>query len=135
MMLADIIPAVAGARSAILTGVAAVALCLPLGYCKGYKAAKSKAAAELALANVAVLQKTKTADDAAAVERVNDALASAQTEQRMTDAISDTPDTAPDAVRVQLGCQRLREQGGAEADLPAVCRPGGGDRTQTPRTR
>lgn len=119
--------AVNSARAAIVTGLACTALCLPLGYCKGYEAAKSKAVSELALANVTAVTTARGADDVAAVERLGDALANAKQHEDLTDAISEVPDSAPDAVRVALGCQRLRATGRAEATLPAACRPAGSD--------
>lgn len=123
MMLADLIDPIAKARSAIITGALCVAVCLPVGYCSGYQAMRNKATAERALANVEATKRAATASEAAGVEHVADALAIAEHEGKLTDAILETPDTAPDAVRVQLGCERLRTQGTADADLPAPCRP------------
>lgn len=111
------------ARSAILTGFVVAALCFPLGYCQGYKAASAKAAAERALANVKALELDAMAKDAAASERVADALVVEEMEEELLDAIAQTPDSAPDAVRVQLGCRRLRAQGTPAADIPAICGP------------
>lgn len=122
--------AITGAKAAIITGLACIALCLPLGYCRGYEAARNKAEAEAALANVTALQRARTADEAAATERVTDALSNAKHESELTDAIADTPDTDPDPIRVLLGCQRLRASGRAEADLPAPCRSASGGGTQ-----
>ena len=121
----DILGTLTGAKSAIITGVVCVAICLPLGYCEGYKAADAKAQAQIALANAEAVKKAKDADEVAAVERVSDALENAKAEQELTDAIVETPDTVPDAVRVQLGCERLRRAG--VSDLPAPCRPSGSD--------
>lgn len=98
-------------------------VCLPLGYCKGMQHANQRRDAELALANKVAQDRAITVADQAANERVADAIAEAREERKLTDAIADTPDTAPDAVRVQLGCQRLRSQGTADADLPAGCGP------------
>lgn len=115
---------------AILTGLAAVALCLPVGYCSGFQAAKNRADAERAAASVQALNTARSADEAAAVARVNDALDVAANEGKLTDAIQGVPDTLPDDTRVALGCQRLRASGTNSADLPAVCRSGSGDGTQ-----
>lgn len=126
-MLGSIWSGIAAAKSAIATGAICIALCLPLGYCKGYEAATSKATAERALANVDAQKRAVSVADIAATERVVDALAAAKEEGSLTDAIADTPDGAPDSVRVALGCQRLRQAGTADADLPAVCRSPGGE--------
>lgn len=128
--LTSIWTGITGAKTAIVTGLACIALCLPVGYCRGYEAARDKAEAEAALANVTALQRARTADEAAATERVADALSNAKHESELTDAIADTPDTAPDPIRVQLGCERLRASGRAEADLPTPCRSASGGGTQ-----
>lgn len=122
--------AVTAAKASIITGIACVALCLPLGYCKGYEAATDKASAERAAANVTAMKTARTADQAAAVERVDDALANIKQETGLTDAIAQIPDTLPDPTRVALGCQRLRQSGATDATLPAACRPASGDGSQ-----
>lgn len=126
MILDSVFPAIASARSAIITGVVCAGVCLPLGYCRGYDAAKDKARAELAIANVAVQNQDKTASDAAATERVTDAIAQAKQQTELSDAVAAIPDSVPDASRVALGCARLRANGRAETSLPAACGYRGG---------
>jgi hypothetical protein len=115
--------AVSGARSAIAASLCVAGLCLPLGYCTGFKSASSRCSAERALASTKALEIDAHARDAADQARFADVIAISTHEQDLVDAISTVPDSAPDRVRVALGCQRLRAQGTVEADLPAVCRP------------
>lgn len=114
--------AISAARNAILTGMAVAGLCLPLGYCAGQRAEKARNEAARALANIEALQVEGAAAEKAAADRVEDALAVERHEQELIDAISKVPDGPPDDVRVALGCQRLRAQGTAAADLPEICR-------------
>lgn len=114
---------IVGAKTAIITGLCVAAVCLPLGYCKGERAATAKWDAARSLANTKALEIDGTSKEAAAGERVADALAVERNEEELLDAIATVEDTVPDASRVALGCQRLRTQGTAEADLPAICRP------------
>ncbi len=125
MTISSLLGAIGGAKNAILTGLAVAAICGPLGYCHGVDVTNQKRDGELALANTIAQDRATTTAEQAAVEHVADAVLIAKTETELTDAIADTPDTAPDDVRVQLGCQRLRSQGTAEADLPAPCRSSG----------
>ena len=120
--LAGPIAALAGARQAIIAGLAVAGLCLPLGYCAGTRGAEARCDAARALANLKAGEIDARAKDAAAAARVTDALAVERHEQELIDAISALPDDRPDAVRVALGCQRLRAQGTPEAQLPPVCR-------------
>lgn len=107
------------ARTSIITGLAVAGLCLPLGYCAGRRAAPPPAIDTKA---VAINERARDNADQA---RAADGITIIQHEQELTNAISQVPDTKPDAVRVALGCQRLRAQGAVEADLPADCRPEG----------
>lgn len=84
-----------------------------------------------AKAEVTLLKVDAAAKEKAAQERVVETAAVAANERKLVDAIQSVPDTAPDPVRVALGCQRLRGQGTADAVLPAVCRPG--ERSEAPR--
>lgn len=122
MNISDAISAVAGAKQAIITGLAVAGLCLPIGYCSGVQAEKARRDAAQALANVQAMQVAEQAGEAAAEDRVKDALAAEQIRQELIHAISEVSDAQPDAVRVALGCERLRKQGAGEADLPEVCR-------------
>ncbi len=108
----------------VLAVLVTFALTAPLAYCKGEDAAESRAAAARAEANVEALKTNTVAVNQAATERLEDATTVAENEKELIDAIQDTPDTAPDAVRVQLGCERLRKAGTDPANLPASCGPG-----------
>ena len=122
MTISDAIVAVKGAKQAILTGFAVAGLCLPIGYCAGRQAERHANDAARALANVEAMETAEQAGDAAAEDRVNDALNGERLKQELIDAISEVADSQPDAVRVALGCERLRKQGTSGADLPEVCR-------------
>lgn len=107
------------ARYSIITGLAVAGLCLPLGYCAGHRSASGPAIDTKAVAT------NELARDNADQARAADGITITKHEQELTNAISTVPDTKPDPVRIALGCQRLRAQGAAEADLPADCRPEG----------
>ncbi len=77
-------------------------------------------------ANVAAAKVQAETREQAAEERVADDRASRQTEKELTDAVAPVPDSAPDAARIALGCQRLRRAGARDAGLPGPCRPEGG---------
>lgn len=109
----------------ILAAVAAVLLSYQVGSCDGYRSGKAAMQAALDRANVAALQQKARADDLAATQRLTDTIAVNRQEQELRNAISTTPDTAPDAVRIRLGCERLRASGANSGGLPAVCRSGG----------
>lgn len=113
--------AIKSAQTSIITGLCVAALCLPLGYCKGESAAKARADAERSLASTKALKVDAVAKDNAAASRVKDALTVKENEDALVDAISEVPDEKPDAVRVRLGCERLRAQGEDISRLPA-CR-------------
>jgi hypothetical protein len=123
MTFNSLISSISGARSAIVTGLAVAGPCLLLGYCTGFKSASTRYEAARTLANAKAQELDAGARDHAAADRVRDALAVNHHEEDLIDAISTVPDDRPDRVRVALGCQRLRAQGSAEADLPAICRP------------
>lgn len=101
--------------------VVAAPLFFLLGQCDGRRSERATAAAARAEANVEALKTDKVATDQAADERVADATVVTAKEKELVDAIADTPDTAPDAVRVRLGCERLRQQGTDTTAIPA-CR-------------
>lgn len=85
----------------------------------------TKAALTLAEGEIALLKADSALKEIAAAERQNDTAAVAQAEKELLDALNDIPDTQPDAVRVRLGCERLRRAGRLDADLPVGCRSGG----------
>ena len=101
------------------------AVSYPLGQCDGKRTERARWDAALQKANNDFLQQKARADALAAAQRLTDQIAVSQREKDLRDAIASTPDSAPDAVRIQLGCARLRAAGRDTADLPAVCRPGG----------
>lgn len=85
-------------------------------------------------AKIVLLEADAALKDTAGVERVQDSAEVARIEEELIDAIQSVPDEKPDAVRVHLGCERLRRREGyLDTDLPAVCRPDGGAETG-PRT-
>lgn len=111
----------------------AVALLVAVLWVKGQRddARRERDAARTELsqakADLALMRTDAAAKERAAVERGTDTAAVAAQTKELTDAIKTVPDTAPDAVRVALGCQRLRQAGRTpDADLPAVCRSGDG---------
>jgi hypothetical protein len=107
----------------VLAFVLGAALSAPLSYCEGKKAARAQADAARAEANVEAMKTNAAAAERAAEERAADAVTVTKQEEELIDAIQSTPDSAPDAVRVALGCQRLRAQGADPATLPAACGP------------
>jgi len=121
------ISAISGARNVIVAVLAVSGPLLLLGHCTGARSEKRACDAGRALATVKVERVDAAAKDAAAGERVADALVIQSNEQELIDAIEVIPDDKPDAVRVALGCERLRQAGTREAALPLVCRPAGGD--------
>lgn len=70
-------------------------------------------------------RKASAARETASTERLNDTLTINARERELTDAVQSLPDAAPSPRRVALACQRLRQQGIAESDIPAACRPAG----------
>lgn len=87
---------------------------------------EARAALALAEAEMKLLRTDAGLKEIAAEERQADTAAVAQVEKELIDAIQEVPDEQPDAVRVRLGCERLRRAGRLDADLPAVCGLGGG---------
>lgn len=107
-------------RPLLIVGLVGIGLaCLPLAYCAGRRAGEDPAG------NVKTAETDRVARDNADTARAADSITILRHEQELTHAISQVPDTKPDPVRIALGCQRLRAQGTAEADLPADCRPEG----------
>lgn len=97
------------------------AICLPLGYCKGERAASARYDAARAVANVETVKVDGAAKEIAANERrVDDALVN-EGKEKLLDAVQSAPPSVPDVARVALGCARLRAQGTDTAAIPA-CR-------------
>ena len=101
--------------------IVAAPLFFLLGQCDGRKSERARNDAARAEANVQAMKTNHGATEKAAAERVRDATTVAAQEETLIDAIQSTPDTAPDIVRVRLGCQRLRSQGTDLSNIPA-CR-------------
>ena len=128
MPLPALLPALLGAKTFVATwwklGVGMVMgalMCFPLAYCEGKKAAGAQYKAARAEANVEAMKRGAAANEKAAEQRAKDATEITAKEKELIDAIESTPDTAPDTVRVKLGCQQLRAQGTDTSTIPA-CR-------------
>lgn len=93
-----------------------------LGRCDGARREAMRQEAARATAVVEAMGRNAGAHTDAAAARAADTAAIVQQKKELIDAIQSIPDTHPDPVRVALGCQRLRAQGGRDANLPAVCR-------------
>jgi hypothetical protein len=100
-------------------------IAFPLGQCSGDARATKRHEAANAAAQVQALTEDARAKETAAAERMNDAADVAAMKERLSDAVATLPDDVPSPRRVALGCQRLREAGTGDADLPSVCRPAG----------
>lgn len=109
------------ALGVILGGI----LIAPLAHCDGRKVGRQQFQLALEKANRETLQEKARADELASAQRITDTIAVSRREGELRDAIAATPDTAPDAVRIQLGCARLRASGRSPATLPPVCGSGG----------
>lgn len=116
------------ALSVLLIVVAVIAALWFWGHTR-YRAGvhDERARAELALeqANRRFLEQKARADQLAADRRLADTVAVNRQEKELLDAIEDTPDSAPDATRVALGCERLRRAGRDTSRIAACRRPGG----------
>lgn len=125
--------ALSKAASAIgLRGFIAIGAAIALALCWwGWSRAadqrdEARASLKLANAEITLLKTDATLKETAAIERQNDTAAVAAAQEELLHAIAQVPDSTPDAVRVQLGCERLRRTGRIDADLPAACRSDGG---------
>lgn len=117
----------------VLAPLIAIALAIALVWSlwargEGFKGERDEARSELSQANaeLALLRTDAELKEIAASERSADEKAVAQTEKELIDVIQSIPDTRPDAVRVAVGCERLRQAGYIDAHLPAACRFGSG---------
>ena len=115
----------------ILSGVAVALLGLAIVFWIGWsRAANARDEARenlrTAEAQLTLLRVDFGLRETASVERQNDTAEVANMEKELVDAIKTVPDSAPDLVRVRLGCERLRKAGYLDADLPASCGPVGG---------
>jgi hypothetical protein len=102
-------------------------ICYPFALNSGKDAGRKEIQLQVETANRLYLEQKARADEIAAQQRITDQIAVNRQEEALRNAIRDTPDSAPDAVRIRLGCERLlRAAGGNSSALPAVCRPQGG---------
>src|SRR5688572_25511329 len=97
------------------------ALCFPLAQCDGKRIGRQQMQLALEQANTKALKQTAIANERAAEQRLTDTVAVSTREEALLDAIQSTPDSAPDAARIALGCARLRASGQSTAAIPA-CR-------------
>ena len=102
-----------------------IALALLVATCAEQDARDARHAEREAKARAALQERARKADGAASDQRRIDTIIIHQNEKALTDAVKDLPDARPGPRRVALACQRLRNQGIAETDLPAECRSGG----------
>jgi len=113
-------------RTFTLTGwimvAVAVLFLLSLGFCA--ITAPGREARKVDAAVAAANGKTQTVDtaarEAAADERLADALSTATTKQELSNAVANLPDARPSNRRLALACERLRQQGTDTALVP-VC--------------
>ena len=105
--------------------IACVAVLLLLATCSHYSAREADHAKREAEARAKALDEAIKASDKAAGERLRDIQINQKREKELTNAVTSLPDGAPSPVQRRLACQRLRQQGTRDADLPAVCRSEG----------
>lgn len=103
----------------VWAGVGAILL-LGLSYCAGERAGYSKRLAEEAAISAQAIEDARKADDNAGTQREADNTRNQKNEQERNEAIRSDG-------RTGLNCQRLRDAGEADADLPAECRRSGGN--------
>lgn len=107
-------------RYKIYVGLALLAAAiLTLVYCSGRRDGKAVIEQKIDRANIKVIKTDAAAREAAAEARVTDAEAVLELKKELVDAVEDTPDEKPDAVRIALGCQRLSRAGKDTAAIPA----------------
>ena len=109
-------------------------ICYPFARSSGKEEGRQEIRLEVEKANRLYLEQKARADALAAEQRIADQISVNRQEEALRDAIRNTPDSAPDAVRIRLGCERLlRAAGGNPSGLPAICRsPGGAQAGPTP---
>lgn len=103
--------------------LAVISLTSTLSYCQGRRDGRSQMQSAIDRANVEALKQKARADELAANQRLTDTIAVSRREEALRNAIASTPDSAPDAVRIRLGCERLRASGQSTAAIPACVRP------------
>lgn len=108
---------------AIIIGL--VLLLVLLATCSHYTSKEAKLDRLAAEERAQTLDAAIKASDKASGERLSDIQINIKREKELTDAVSSLPDAVPSPRRIALACQRLRQQGTRDADLPASCRSGG----------
>jgi hypothetical protein len=132
-MIATALGFLTGNWKTILIAAAVAFASFFLGQCRGEGIGRDRAALALEKANRKALEQKGRADALAANQRLTDTIAVNTMERNLRDAIASTPDSAPDDMRVSLGCERLRRAGVSTAALPACRGPRGGAETSPAR--
>lgn len=109
---------------AVIIGL--VLLLVLLSTCSHYTGKEAKRDQQAAEERARTLDAAIKASDKASGERLTDIQINIKREKELTDAVSSLPDAVPSPRRIALACQRLRQQGARDADLPVRCRSGGG---------
>lgn len=126
-MIATVIAFLRGNWKAIVLALLLAPAVYLLGQCSGVKTGRQQMQHAIDVANTKALEQQQRAATRAANQRLTDTIAVNHQEQELRNAIASTPDSAPDATRIALGCERLRRaNSGHPTNLPAVCRPGRG---------
>lgn len=101
-------------------GIAALVLIvLAVVYLNGKSSGRAEIETKIERANTEAVATDAKAREAAAEARVADAEAVMELKEELVDAVENTPDEKPDAVRIALGCERLRRAGRDTALIPA----------------
>ena len=104
--------------------VACLAILLLLATCAHHSAKEARQSRDAAEERARALDAGLKASEAASGERMADVQIIYNHEKELTDAVASLPDAVPSPRRIALACQRLRQQGNRDADLPAQCRSG-----------
>ncbi len=104
--------------------LALVLLLVLLATCSHYTGKEAKRDRIAADERARTLDAAIKASDKASGERLTDIQININREKELTDAVSSLSDAVPSPRRIALACQRLRQQGTRDADLPASCRSG-----------
>lgn len=123
LMLREAIRSLTMLGWAVIIGL--VLLLVLLATCSHYTGKEAKRERLCAEERANTLDAAIKASDKASGERLTDIQINIKREKELTDAVSSLPDAMPSPRRIALACQRLRQQGTRDADLPASCRSGG----------
>lgn len=103
----------------LIAGLVGVILLLTFVYLKGRGDQARREKARDAIAVAAAMKSDARANEKATAVITKAAQDRAEVERKLTDAVASAPDSVPDAVVVQYGCEQLRQAGARVADLPA----------------